>query len=401
MKKRKVSGWLILISVLLIIFVLSFATTQFVLSTSDAELRLSPEFQVGDIPSSQIGGNLKTSSGTPLPKPTYQCGPFCGDGIRDCGEDDECNNEDDVEDCDDGRHCEDGTRCVGSLDCFIDGDTNNPIGDGECKTRDGDGCSAECEDEICGNEIVAYSDPDGDGDYTVEECDDGKQCSDGQSCSTDEDCVGIGDQLCKTRDGDGCSAVCENELQACCFSNDNSCNELAPSDCTAAGGIPLGPESGCTPGVCGCPEDWGPPPDFIRVVGGTQFTINGYPSNYCFWKEPPHDTIVWNSNHWYGILQTIDSCSYPGTGESGATACETWVTCRDSDDGYENTVWVAGLYCGAGTGGPVVGSCTGIQINMIRDFSEGLFGEYELESAVGPACFDSSNSFIDFSLIDY
>ena len=42
----------------------------------------------------------------------------------------------------------------------------------------------------------------------AEECDDGKHCADRVICSVDGDCAGIGDGFCKTRDGDGCSDVC-------------------------------------------------------------------------------------------------------------------------------------------------------------------------------------------------
>ena len=45
-----------------------------------------------------------------------------------------------------------------------------------------------------------------------EECDDGKHCSDGTPCSSDPECMGVGDELCQTRKGDGCSANCLREF---------------------------------------------------------------------------------------------------------------------------------------------------------------------------------------------
>ncbi|MBN2096733.1 hypothetical protein JW752_05075 [Candidatus Peregrinibacteria bacterium] len=42
----------------------------------------------------------------------------------------------------------------------------------------------------------------------AEECDDGKHCSNRVVCTMDTDCLGIGDESCITRSGDGCSATC-------------------------------------------------------------------------------------------------------------------------------------------------------------------------------------------------
>jgi len=45
-----------------------------------------------------------------------------------------------------------------------------------------------------------------------EECDNGTQCEDGTTpCDDDGDCTGIGDELCRPRNGDGCSANCLTE----------------------------------------------------------------------------------------------------------------------------------------------------------------------------------------------
>ena len=55
--------------------------------------------------------------------------------------------------------------------------------------------------ELCGNFIID----------SEETCDDGKHCSDGTQCTEDAECIGIGDELCQPRDGDGCSSTCAIE----------------------------------------------------------------------------------------------------------------------------------------------------------------------------------------------
>ncbi|MBI2666303.1 DUF4215 domain-containing protein, partial [Candidatus Woesearchaeota archaeon] len=69
-----------------------------------------------------------------------------------------------------------------------------------------DSCDNLCRIAICGNGII----------QTPEVCDDGKQCSDGKLCTLNTDCNGIGDGLCKTRDSDGCSASCQKEESYLC-----------------------------------------------------------------------------------------------------------------------------------------------------------------------------------------
>lgn len=48
----------------------------------------------------------------------------------------------------------------------------------------GDGCDGACRKEVCGNGDRAYSDPDRDGEYTLEECDDGNLIN-GDGCESD------------------------------------------------------------------------------------------------------------------------------------------------------------------------------------------------------------------------
>lgn len=49
---------------------------------------------------------------------------------------------------------------------------------------------------------------------SIESCDDGSQCSDGTQCDINDlnSCFGIGDQICKPRNGDGCSEYCRVEF---------------------------------------------------------------------------------------------------------------------------------------------------------------------------------------------
>ncbi|MCP4448146.1 MAG: hypothetical protein GY811_22835 [Myxococcales bacterium] len=150
------------------------------------------------------------------------------DGCRaDCGSMEVCGDlqVDDYlgEVCDEGRQCEDGTSCEDDGACV-------GIGDGLCAARNDGDCSSDCRSEnVCGNEVVNSgetcddaNDVDGDGcdnnctttacGNTIrtneEACDDGKHCSDSTSCDADLQCVGIGDELCTVRSGDGCDADC-------------------------------------------------------------------------------------------------------------------------------------------------------------------------------------------------
>lgn len=56
---------------------------------------------------------------------------------------------------------------------------------------------------VCGNGNV---------EGPVEECDDGKQCASREACTDDIECLGIGDEICKVRAGDGCNITCQIEV---------------------------------------------------------------------------------------------------------------------------------------------------------------------------------------------
>jgi cysteine-rich repeat protein len=64
-------------------------------------------------------------------------------------------------------------------------------------------CDTNCTYPECGDEVLNLA--------ASEECDDGKQCSNGTPCIFDANCAGIGDGYCRPRDGDGCSATCQSE----------------------------------------------------------------------------------------------------------------------------------------------------------------------------------------------
>ncbi|HOX43770.1 MAG TPA: DUF4215 domain-containing protein [Myxococcota bacterium] len=175
--------------------------------------------------------------------------PACGDGIPQAGED-----------CDDGR---DGDSCDGCLDDCTS--HSNTCGDGfrcdleECddhNTTDGDGCSALCLDEVlpsCGDGT-----PD-----NGEDCDDGRNGDDCDGCL--DDCTShsntCGDgyrcdlEECddhNTTDGDGCSALCLDEILPACGNGTPEAGE----GCDDGNGVltddcPDGPGGSCEPAYCG------------------------------------------------------------------------------------------------------------------------------------------------------
>ncbi len=98
-------------------------------------------------------------------------------------------------------------RC--SLSCYW----NVFCGDGyivspeECddgNALSGDGCSAVCTlESVCGDGFVEG----------VEVCDDGSHCTNGDDCTLDYAvCMGIGDESCEPRGGDGCNVNCTEPI---------------------------------------------------------------------------------------------------------------------------------------------------------------------------------------------
>jgi cysteine-rich repeat protein len=132
------------------------------------------------------------------------CVTICGDGLQ-AG----------TEACDDGRHCEDGTECSDTATCA-------GIGDGECKTRNNDGCDTICRLEGCGDGLLAGSEGCDDANMDSDDgCSNACQVEPGWSCSgLPSTCTTIcgdgviaGSETCDddntTDDGNGCDATCQ------------------------------------------------------------------------------------------------------------------------------------------------------------------------------------------------
>ena len=105
-----------------------------------------------------------------------------------------CTSADELEECE-GREkewickksvCGDGLK--GVYEECDDGNNDNT-----------DSCLESCVNAKCGDGYVWEG---------KEECDDGKHCADGTPCTNSDECKGIGDEICKPRSGDGCSADC-------------------------------------------------------------------------------------------------------------------------------------------------------------------------------------------------
>ena len=91
-------------------------------------------------------------------------------------------------------------------------DSDEDCDDGNANNTDS--CHNDCSDNICGDGVICddaatcTSGPTG----GTEECDDGRQCEDGTDCTENFFvCVLAETDPCVTRDGDGCSEVCEIE----------------------------------------------------------------------------------------------------------------------------------------------------------------------------------------------
>lgn len=136
------------------------------------------------------------------------------------GDDDQCSQFCLAEICGNGRleaseECDDGNLIDGdscNSICRIEECLNGIVDDGEqCddgNTFDDDNCNNICEKQECGDSIK---------NRLVEECDNGKQCGDdaNTTCMTNSECLGLGDNLCKVRNGDGCNENCLIEFPVC------------------------------------------------------------------------------------------------------------------------------------------------------------------------------------------
>lgn len=168
-----------------------------------------------------------------------------GDGCNStCTSDETCGNRftdeqiDEPEECDQGEEtstCDDDCTRAACGDGHINGRAGEVCDDGN--TDAGDGCDADCKSEECGNGIEEPA--------FDEECDDGKHCENGDECTDDSDCES-GDRVCKPRNDDGCSADCQDEScgngqrdpgEQCDDGNDNNsddCVILSSTECRDA-----------------------------------------------------------------------------------------------------------------------------------------------------------------------
>jgi len=160
-------------------------------------------------------GNIEGGDGCDS---TCKSEEVCGNGIKDD------HLEDDPEECDAGEEtsvCDSDCTFPECGDKHINSEAGEVCDDGN--TKPGDGCDAKCKSEECGNNKTETA--------FNEECDNGVHCEDKQECDEDADCEGIGDERCRPRSNDGCSADCQNEL--CGNGNVDSgekCDEEADSD---------------------------------------------------------------------------------------------------------------------------------------------------------------------------
>lgn len=97
---------------------------------------------------------------------------MCGDAIVTSP-----NSDAILEQCDNGKHCANNSPCTFDNQCA-------GIGDGQCRERDGDGCSELCQQESCGDRIVDFNGAD-----NVWDTSDDEQCDDGSDNGADERCL--------------------------------------------------------------------------------------------------------------------------------------------------------------------------------------------------------------------
>ncbi len=75
----------------------------------------------------------------------------------------------------------------------------------------------------------------------------------GACCDTGDCTLTVGAACAGDYAGDGTTCagiVCDTPTEACCFENTGGCLDLAPEDCTLAGGAPAGPGTTCATHVC-------------------------------------------------------------------------------------------------------------------------------------------------------
>ena len=346
----------------------------------------------------------------------------CGDGIlNDYVHVDNAGDPIPAEVCDHGRHCEDGTPCTTATECLA-------IGDGTCRTRNADGCSADCRsEETCGDGyrsdydlLVVNAQPTCvpakascpamfQGLTTVgvpftgrELCDDGNT-NDGDGCSSDclsEEKCGDGylnaypprNEICDDGNnvaGDGCAPDCKSTEQ--CGNNfpdpGEECDDGVLNGTDAS---PNGCSVNCTFIQCGnARRDAGEQCDEGTIDGETVTSLNG-PTARCLADcicNTCGDTFV------NGMSGTTSECPLSRFEECDAgginvPACDrdcTLPVCGDSLVNFQ-----AGEVCDNGPG--AVADRTVETSGCNTDCTQAFCGDGKLNRARGEVCDDGNNS---------
>jgi cysteine-rich repeat protein len=158
-----------------------------------------------------MGVNSDTTSGAcPAVCRTDCTCPTCGDGVTDYALGEECDDWNMMS----GDGCSSACLIEAAPTCG-DGALDTQLGE-QCddgNNAPGDGCSPTCQFELigatCGDTTMD----------TLEVCDDGMQCADGTACTGDGDCAAVpvppnSDNLCLTRNHDGCNTTCNFKGEA-------------------------------------------------------------------------------------------------------------------------------------------------------------------------------------------
>jgi cysteine-rich repeat protein len=314
---------------------------------------------------------------------------ICGNGVLDSGEQCDDGNGDNTDNCPDGidgsclsATCGDGFAYTGIEGCD-DGNTTS-----------GDGCSATCDIESCGNGTVE----------TGEDCDDGNAdntdaCPDGTGGSClDANCgdgfVWDGHEECddgNNTDDDGCNATCVQEI--CGDGVLHTGEECDDGNQTDGDGC----ESDCTATTCGDPIDCGNVNSFVCDVDSETCSASQctYDANSCGTGCTGTDPCCFEQTTGSGVGACFEIC------DPYDTPCPTGLECSNL-----NVNQGAGLCQNPGT--VAVGApCTPTTISTgcapggicLNDSGNNLCFE-ECDFFGTPACGDAGSSCWPFGYCD-
>ncbi|HMI90254.1 MAG TPA: DUF4215 domain-containing protein, partial [Polyangiales bacterium] len=220
--------------------------------------------------------------------------------------------------------CGDGFR-AGNEECD---DDNHKSGDGcniVCDVEAGWSCvgGAGCHRTACGDGVVEGA----------ELCDDGKKCSNGSRCLIDGACSGVGDQLCRARGSDGCSATCSFEPGFYCPMPALACVPAPCGDGVLQGAERCDDGKHCTDrSVCtnaGQCAGIGDGSCAARSSDGCSATCNLEPGFDC--PDPGLPCLVAECGN--GELEGLEACDdgddQGNDGCSASCTVETFYRCRD------------------------------------------------------------------------